>query len=135
MELNTAPERFLYARVLAAGMRSGLTILTAGSLAYALAWLPVRVPFEELPSMWALPAPEYLKATGMPTGWNWIVSLHHGDTLPLLGIAILAGVPLAALAVLVPFYARRRDWVYLFIAVLQIGVIVLAASGVLAVVH
>jgi len=37
--------------------------------------------------------------------------------------------------VLLPLYAARRDWIYGVIAVLEIAVLTLAASGVLTVGH
>ncbi len=49
--------------------------------------------------------------------------------LALSGVALLAGISIACLALILPAYARRRDWPYLAIAACLIGVLVLAASG------
>jgi len=71
----------------------------------------------------------------MPPGWGWLAAMGQGDVLTLAGIAVLALVPLIALLALVPFYAARKDWIYLAIVVGQIGVIALAASGILVSAH
>jgi hypothetical protein len=131
----TSPERLHYARPLDAGMKIALAGLVAALLAYVAEWLPPVVALETLPRAWALPAPEFLRATGMPAGWDWPAFLARGDVLTLGGIAVLATVPLLALTALVPFYAARRDWIYLAIAIGQIGVIAVAASGVLVSAH
>jgi hypothetical protein len=121
--------------VLEAGMKIGLAVLIIAFFIYVLGWLPVRVPMEELPRLWAMPASDYLRATGMPGGWGWIAFLGRGDVLPLLGIALLSAVPLVSVLALAPLYAARQDWIYCMIVVVQSGVIALAASGVLASFH
>jgi hypothetical protein len=132
---RAASERLHYARVLGAGTRIGLAVLAAGFLVYVLEGLAARVPLTELPAIWTMPASDYLHSTGMPGGWGWLALLNRGDVLPLMGIAILAAVPFVSLIALVPIYAARRDWIYLFIAVLQVAVLALAASGVLVSFH
>lgn len=132
---GSSPERLHYARVLEAGMKVGLAVLIIAFFIYVLGWLPVRVPMEELPELWAMPASDYLRATGMPGGWGWIAFLGQGDVLPLLGIALLSAVPLVSVLALAPLYAARHDWIYFMIVVVQSGVIALAASGVLASFH
>lgn len=130
-----SPEQLRYARVLDAGMKSGLGVLVLSFLAYVSGLVPAHVPLAQMPGLWTLAAPEYLRATGMPQGWGWIGMLGSGDMLPLIGIAILSGISLVCFIVLLPVYAARRDWVYLAIAVLEIAVLMLAASGVLTAGH
>ena len=83
-------------------MKIGLAVLVIAFFIYVLGWLPVRVPMEELPRWWAMPASDYLRATGMPGGWGWIAFLDQGDVLPLLGIAVLSAVPLVSVLALAP---------------------------------
>jgi hypothetical protein len=128
-------EQLRYARVLDVGMKFGLCVLVLGLLAYVSGVVPARVPLVQLPELWTLAAPEYLRATGMPPGWGWFGMLDNGDVLPLIGIAILSSVSIVCFIVLLPVYAARRDWVYLAISILEIGVLTLAASGVLTVGH
>jgi hypothetical protein len=128
-------EQLRYAQVLAAGMRCGLAVLVAGFALYLAGWLPAHVPLEQMPALWTLSAPDYLRATGMPEGWGWVKMLDGGDVLPLLGIAILSGISAVCFAVLIPLYFAKRDAVYCAIAALEVAVLVLAASGVLTVGH
>lgn len=132
---RASPEQLRYARVLDYGMKAGLAVLIAGFLAYVSGIVPAQVPFEELPRLWVLRVPDYLRETGMTSGWGWLVMPATGDGLALIGIALLAGVSAPCLLVLIPVFAGRRDWVYLSITLLQIGVLVLAASGVLTMAH
>jgi len=135
LDSRSSPEQLRYARVLDYGMKAGLAVLIAGFAAYVSGIAPPLVPFEELPRLWALPVPDYLRETGMASGWSWLALLGKGDVLALVGIVLLAGVSAPCLLVLVPAYAARRDWAYLVITLLLIGVLVLAASGVLTMEH
>lgn len=132
---RASPEQLRYARVLDYGMKLGLIVLVAGLLAYVIGVVPAQVPLEELPRLWVLPVPDYLREAGMTGGWGWLAMLGKGDVLTLAGVALLASASLPCLLVLVPIFAGRRDWAYLSIAILQIGMLVLAASGVLTVGH
>ncbi|OGA23017.1 MAG: hypothetical protein A3I02_16700 [Betaproteobacteria bacterium RIFCSPLOWO2_02_FULL_67_26] len=125
-----SPEQLLYARILDYGMKAGLAVLIAGFAAYLGGALPVQLPFEELPRLWALPVGDYLRDSGMPMGWGWLAMLDRGDVLALTGIVLLAGVSVPCLVVLAFAYAGRGDWAYFGIALALIGVLVLAASGV-----
>ena len=130
-----SPEQLRYARVLDAGMRFGLGVLACGFIAYVAGFVPAHVPLAQMPELWTLSAPEYLRATGTPEGWGWLGMLSSGEMLPLVGIAILSGISGLCFVVLLPLYAARRDWIYCAIAVLEIAVLTLAASGVLTVGH
>lgn len=125
-----SPEQLRYARILDYGMRAGLTVLIAGFAVYVSGALPVQVPFEVLPRLWALPVGDFMRESGMAPGWGWLGMLARGDVLALLGIALLAGVSLPCLALLVPAYAQRGDRAYLAITLALIGVLLLAASGI-----
>jgi len=126
-----SPEQLRYARILEYGMKAGLLLLIVTFVAYVANALPVQVPFEALPRLWALPVGDYLRESGMPPGWGWLALLDRGDVLALTGIALLAGISAPCLVLLLPVYAQRGDWPYFTITVLLAGVLVLAASGVL----
>ncbi len=128
---NASPEQLRYARVLDWGMKAGLLVLAAGFLAYVLGLLPAQVPLADLPRLWVLPVADFLRESGMTGGWSWIARLGTGDALSLAGIALLASVSVPCLLALLPDFARRGDRAYLAIALLLVGVLVLAASGVL----
>jgi hypothetical protein len=123
------PEQHRYAALLDWSSRLGLAVLVLGFAAYATGWLPAQVPVERLPELWSLPVGRFLAETGSPTGWGWVVLLHRADMLGLLGIAILAGGSIACLLALVPLYAARGDRAYVWICLVEVAVVVLAASG------
>lgn len=126
-----SPEQLRYARILDYGMKAGLVLLIVSFGAYVSGALPAQLPFEALPRLWALPVGDYLRESGMPTGWHWLAMLDRGDVLALTGIALLAGISVPCLILLLPVYAGRGDWAYFTITLLLVGVLVLAASGVL----
>lgn len=124
-----------YAAWLEAGVRLGLGVLTATFLAYVLdVWEP-HVPIEHLPRLWGLPAHEFRAATGAPDGWGWLRLLGRGDYLTFLGVAVLALTSIACYLRLAPALAARGERLYAAIALLQIIVLALAASGIVSGAH
>ena len=130
-----AEEQLRYARVLEWGARIGLVIAVLPFALYLAGVLPGRVPLQDLPTIWSLPLVDYLHRSATPIGWGWIKLAMHGDFASIIGIAILSSVSVACLAAVLPIYTRRSDHVYAILCVLAIGVLVLAASGVLVVRH
>jgi len=124
-------DQLRYATLLSWGTRLGIVILTGSFAAYVFGLLPAFIPVERMPSLWTLPAHEYLDKTGTGTGWYWISRLANGEFASLLGIATLAACSIAGLGALIPDYVRRRDFAYAVICLLSIAVVLLAASGAL----
>jgi len=124
-------ERLVYARWLDWGTRIGLGVLAAAFFAYAFALVEPLVPLQELATVWSLPLERYLAITGAPTGWGWLASIRKGESLCLLGIALLA-------LVTVMCYLRNGisalgsgERLQAGIALVQVVVLLVAASGVL----
>ena len=136
MELNSAPDpvQARYAQWLAWGTRAGLACLLLGFAAYTFGVAP-HVPIERLPALWQLSAPQLLTETGLRPGWHWASLVHRSDMLVLAAIAGLATVSLACVAAVIPLFAKRGDRVFVAICALQIAVLLLAASGLLAAGH
>jgi hypothetical protein len=133
MELNAAPRR--YGVWLAWGTRLGLALLALGFIAYATGAVDAHVPIERLPELWTRPAPDVLREIGLRPGWGWAELLHRSDMLVVAGIGILASCSIPCLAAVIPVFARRRERAFVAICVLQVAVLVLAASGLLAAAH
>jgi len=129
------PEQLRYARWLEWGTRVGLVALILIFLAYGIGLVEPHVPHSRLPEVWNLPVSQFLAATGLPTGWGWLAFAHRGDIANLLGIAMLTGASLLALLALLPLYLRRRDRLYAALYVVQVAVLLLAASGLLTAGH
>jgi hypothetical protein len=54
-----------------------------------------------------------------------------GDFLNFIGIAFLSGVTILCYMVIIPIFFRKKDTVYGIIAIIEVAVLVLAASGLL----
>lgn len=122
-----------FAAMLAIGMYCGLVVLALGFVAYILDWLPATVRLDALPRFWSLSAADYRQSTGAPDGWGWLTHYSAGEILPLAGIVILCSTVLLGFIVLAASSALRRDWAYFAIALFEVAVLVLAASGLLTV--
>jgi hypothetical protein len=124
-------EQLVYAQVLDMGVKLGFLVLVASFVPYLLGLLTPQVPVGDLPRYWSLPVHDYLAATGMQAGWGWIHMLGKGDVLNFVGIAFLSGVSIVCYAVVAPMFFRNGDRIYGWLAVAEVLVLVLAASGVL----
>jgi hypothetical protein len=126
---RVAEQQEAYAAWLTAGTRLGLALLVATFLAYVLGLPAPHVPIEHLPRLWTLPAHEFRSATGAPSGWGWIALLDKGDYLTYPGIAVLGLTSLACFVRVAAALAARGERLFAAIALAQIAVILLAASG------
>jgi hypothetical protein len=140
---QASDEQMLYARILAAGMYIGLGVLLLTFALYLTGVLSPAVPIRELANYWTLPAHEYLEAINheflhrdhIVDGWSWVYVLNRGDYLNFVGIALLALVTIGCYLGILPMLLRKRDWIYATIAVLEVVILALAASGIVAVGH
>jgi len=122
--------QLFYAKVVDRAAKLGFLLLLMTFALYISGILSPYVPLKDLPQYWSQPAPHYLMATGVQTGWAWLAELHHGDFLNFLPIAILAGVAiLGYLAVVFKFF-RNRETILGMIVIFQIVVLALAISGI-----
>ncbi len=124
-------EQLAYARMLDSGMKIGLLLITLTFVAYVGGLLTPHVPVADLPHYWSLSVKEYLAATGIRPGWGWILLLGKGDFVNFMGIALLAGVTIPCYVTIARIFFRKGDLVYGWLAVLEVAVLALAASGVL----
>lgn len=127
--LTAPPEQERYALWLAWGARLGLALLVMSFLVYVAGLLDPHVPIERLPSLWGLPSADFLRETGTGAGWGWVALAHRGDMLNLVGIAVLASCSIACLSAVVPVFRERGERVFVAICVVQIAVLLFAASG------
>jgi len=136
MELNEAhdPVQRRYALWLAWGTRAALACLVLAFAAYLFGIAP-HIPIERLPALWELSAAQLLGETGLKPGWHWASLVHRSDMLLIAAIALLSTISAACVAAVVPAFAKRGERVFVVICILQIGVLLLAASGLLAGTH
>ncbi len=130
--IGKAEQKRVYARVLEWGMWIALVLVVVTFLIHATQLLPPRVPLEKLPQYWCMRSSEYVEATCAPAGWGWAATLRYGDCLVMVGLALLATLSVISYIHVIPHFLRDRDYTYAAIATVEVLVIALAASGVLA---
>jgi ABC-type Na+ efflux pump permease subunit len=124
-------EQLIYAKVLSIGVKIGFVLLVVTFGLYMGGVLKPLVPVHQLPQYWHLPVDQYVKATGTPTGWDWVKMIAKGDMLNLVGIVVLAGISIVSTLAVLPIFARRGEKALLIISVLLIIVLVVSASSIL----
>ncbi len=126
------PEQRIYAQWLAAGSRLSFALLVTTFIIYLAGVVPPLVPVADLPKYWGLSAARYVAATGTPTGWHWLDLLSRSDVMNLAGIACVALVTPVCFTRLVPEFVRQRENTFAAIALMELWILVLAASGIAA---
>lgn len=128
---KASEEQIAYAKVLNIGMWFGLFLLIITFIIYIAGILPNYVPIDELPKYWKMRVHDFNVALHAPTGWGWTALIGHGDYLNFVGIAILSGLTIICYLVILPTLKRKKDTPYVIIAIAEILVLALAASGIL----
>lgn len=134
-------EQVLYAAILEKGMYAGLALMVITFALYVLGIMPPIVPLDEISAYWSMPVHDYLVAINtnfvhweqLPTGWSWVKLIGYGDFLNFLPVTILAGVTILCYMVIAPGLFARGDKAMAIMAVAEVLILTLAASGLLAV--
>jgi hypothetical protein len=141
--MAASEEQMLYAAWLEKGMLIGLVLLVISFALYVFGVIKPVIPLDELANYWKLPVKEYLAAVNSnflhmehaPTGWAWLKLIGKGDFLNFLPVAILAGITMLCYAVIVPVFLRKGEKAYMIMAIVEVLILALAASGVLKAGH
>ena len=128
---KSSPEQLAYANLLDKGMKLGLLMLVISFIIYLTGILTPYIPVNDLPKYWGMSVHKYLEATGIHPGWTWLALVGKGDFLNFIGIAFLAGITVICYLRIIPILFRKKDIAYGVIAILEVLVLVLAASGLL----
>lgn len=130
-QLKPSKEQIIYANLLLIGMLAGIIVLMITYAVYLTGLLESHVNMQVISANWGKGIHEYLEITHSPHGWGWFGLLGKGDFLNYIGFALLGLMTIICYIVLVRGYSRRKDWAFATIAVLEIVVLSLAASGIL----
>jgi hypothetical protein len=128
---KASEEQIVYANLLNKGMWFGLALLIITFLIYISGLLSSYIPIDDLPMHWGKRVHDFNRDLGLPTGWGWLKNVGKGDYLNFIGIALLSGLTIACYAVIMPILKRKKDTAYFIIALAEVLVLALAASGVL----
>jgi hypothetical protein len=124
-------EQLAYAKILNVVMFLGLAIMVVTFIIYMFGILPSFIPPQDIPKYWGMKSSNFIHTFHAPTGWAWVALTNKGDYLNFVGIAILAGLTVLCYLVILPILMRKKDRAYVVIAIIEVLVLVLAASGIL----
>ncbi|MFH2011969.1 MAG: DUF1634 domain-containing protein [Pseudomonadota bacterium] len=133
--LEASPEQILYAKVLRKGMYLGLAILFITFAIYASGIMESYIPKDKIYRYWTMNVHDYLYSANIKDGWGWLGMLKYGEFTNFIGIVILAGVTIICYISIIPALWKNNDKLYAIIALLEVIILSLAASGILAVGH
>lgn len=124
-------EQLQYTGFLGALSKTGLGLLVVTFVLYAGELLPPKIPFEVLSKYWSLSCEEYLRATGMQAGWSWLYLIGYGEFVIFLAVTFLAVITGICYLAIIPSYLRRGDTIYGAMAIIEVVILIVAASGIL----
>jgi hypothetical protein len=130
-EIKATEEQMSYARILDTGMKIGMLLLIITFIIYVTGIFPSYLQVEDLPKYWSISVHDYLELTNIQAGWGWIKMVNKGDFLNFVSIAFLAGVTIICYIRIIPILFRKKDMVYGVLAILEVLILTLAASGLL----
>lgn len=131
MAQKATEEQVLYANILNKGMLVGLLVLIVTFVVYAAGILEPKIPLNDVQHYWVMSVGDYLHESGMEAGWAWIGNLDKGDLLNFAPIAFLSALTIFCYLAIVPGLLRKKDTAYVVLALLEVAVLVVAASGIL----
>lgn len=129
-DIKTPPEQILYADILFWGCWSGLALMVVTYFLYLSGIMSPHVPLDQITELWTQKVGYYLEKGNVPTGWGWTSLLNKGDFLNFTGIALLAGLTMVCYIPLIPAFLKKKDYLFAFIALTEVVVLFLAASGI-----
>ncbi|MEW6215401.1 MAG: hypothetical protein AB1478_09430 [Nitrospirota bacterium] len=124
-------EQLAYANFLGKSALTGLGLLVITFVIYISGVLPNVVDINKLQDLWKLRVADYIHQANSPTGWQWVGMLNRGDILNYIGVAMLAGITILCYLRIIPIFIRKKDTTYLAISIIEIAILLLAASGIL----
>ncbi len=130
-DLRPMPEQITYANLLFFGAWTGIAVMVVTYILYAFSIVSPHSDIMVIVQNWGLSVDELIKLTHSPRGWGWINFLDKGDFLNYLGLTFLAVLTIFCYMFLIVGYRKRKDWTYFIISLLEVVVLVVAASGIL----
>ncbi|HDH06384.1 MAG TPA: hypothetical protein ENH01_11895 [Nitrospirae bacterium] len=131
MAQQATEEQILYANILNKGMLVGLIGLVVTFIIYGAGILKPVIPLEQVQNYWVMPVGDYLEQTGIQAGWAWLGNMKYGDMLNFLPIAFLSLLTIVCYLAIIPGLVRKKDTAYVVLAVVEVIVLAVAASGIL----
>jgi hypothetical protein len=133
---NSNPDseiQLFYAKLLDRAAKFFFLLVIITFFLYVSGILISYVPLERLPQCWSQPLSEYLQTTNLKPGWSWLAYMYYGDILTFVPIVGLAGIAIFGYLCLAAKFLRHRDHFMGWIAILEIIILMIVASGILQV--
>lgn len=131
--LKASEAQLFYANLLNKLTLFGFTVLILAFLVYISGLLGSYVPIEKVPEYWTQSSHNYLTATNINPGWNWLGKLRYGDFLIYIPIVILAGATIVCYLGVIFKFLKSKEYILMVIAFVEVAVLLAAASGILQV--
>ena len=128
---GASEEQLIYANILGIGTWIGLATLVATFALYVFNILEPVIPIDKLPSLWTMKVKDYMHANNLPHGWGWVHLINHGDFVNFIGIAMLSGLTIVCYIAIIPTLLKKKDTPFVVMAIIEVLILVLAASGIL----
>ena len=125
------PEQITYANLLFYGSWGAIAILLITFVVYVSGFFESYIPINEVSQYWSMPVSQYVHEANIPIGWGWTTLLGKGDFLNFIGIALLAGMTIVCFIVILPYYLKQKDTIFVVLVILEVLVLSLGASGLL----
>ena len=130
-DIKASPAQLRYADTLFYGALLGFVTMLITYALYVFGVLTPQIPLDEMPRLWSQSAAAYRAAGNIPQGWGWLALVGKGDMCNFIGIAFLAALTIVCFVQLAIGLLRQKQWIMAIIAILEVLVLSLAASGVL----
>mgnify|MGYP001050683500 CR=1 FL=1 len=131
VETKASPEQIIYADILFYGSWSAIAIMTITYILYITGILDPYIPLKDVPLYWSKNVHSYVEEARIPLGWGWLVLIGKADFLNFIGIVLLGALTIIGFISLIPAYIKKKDTLFTVIAIIEVLVLVLAASGIL----
>jgi hypothetical protein len=132
VDMGHAPskEQMAYADLLFYGCWAGLVVMLITYAVYVFGLWSPHVPLNRMPDYWGEPVAHYLAQAHVPVGWGWVALLKEGDFINFVGVVFLAGLSILCYLRVLPGLLAKKDMIYFTLALIQVLVLVFAASGI-----
>lgn len=136
MNMQIREEQLVYAKWLNVGMVFGFIMLVISFINYVFSFfLEPHIELDKIAEYWSLSADEFRVATNSASGWNWLSLSHKSDYINFFGISILSLITIICYVRIIPIFIKNSDFLYCTIAILEVIILMLAASGLLNIGH
>lgn len=127
--------QLFYASLLNKMALFGFAVLVVAFLVYILGILSPYVSKAEVLQYWTQSSHHYMESANIQAGWGWVSKIGYGDFLVYIPIVFLAGITIVCYAGVLFKFLKAKENVLVVIAIMEIVVLLAAASGFLKAGH